>query len=258
MEVAESARDPLCGRRLARAAGPSMAIRRVRTLRLTHRASGRVTGARSAQNPGYDTATQSGSSISISFRSPRLGRRTPWPADGRRGFTRPRQRPVRADDPHAVRKLLAVAPIARRFATTAAMRSLSFTRSSPAPVMTVSPSARAATQASSGSSSIIAGTCDSLDERCREAIRRDDQVRDPFAAFEPPILLGDARAHQSQLIQKSNPRLVHADALEPQLARIRQSRERREERRGRRIARDRRVLRHQAMTLACEESPNSR
>ncbi len=109
----------------------------------------------------------------------------------------PPARPASARDPHAVRQLLRLdAEPPGGSIRRAAIRSLSFTRSSAAPVITVSPSARAATHASSGSSSIIAGIVVGTDRHAAESARRDRIGDRGFADTRRSAgLLGDRCPH---------------------------------------------------------------
>src|SRR5262249_28469769 len=115
--------------------------------------TGAPSAARLAKNPGNDTATHAGSVIS----TPRSARRpatakamamrwspTAWTRPPRR---RPPPRPRRVSPSSETR----MATPSGASCSSAARRSLSFTRSSLAPVIRVSPSANAAAIASSGS-----------------------------------------------------------------------------------------------------------
>ena len=104
-------------------------------------------------------------------------RRTPWPAGDRR-----RSAPARAaarSPPSTYRSspdTSARQPTERRFSAIRPSRSLSFTRSSPTCRKTVVPSARAASTASRGISSISPGISPGRDLRGAEPRRPHDQI----------------------------------------------------------------------------------
>ena len=93
-----------------------------------------------------------------------------------------------------------------------AMRSLSFTRSSSAPVTTVSPSAQAAATNSAGNSSIASGT------RCfghvdAVQLRRPHfDVGDRLGAGGAMVHDAQVRAHQREDVEQAGARRIDADA----------------------------------------------
>ena len=110
----------------------------------------------------------------------------------------------------------ASAPIARRFATTAAMRSLSFTRSSLGAGDHASRPRRASrgTRAAAARRSSPAPRAAS-DRTPRSSPRRDDDVGDRFAALDardPPRRR--SRPSRASCVEEPDARLVDADALE--------------------------------------------
>ena len=124
------------------------------------------------------------------------------------------QRPIRADDPHAVRKLSRVAPMARRLATTAAMRSLSFTRSSAAPVITrFAFGARRETREQR--ELVDHGGNVGLDDcRSAKATRPHDDVGDHSPPSRSRIRRSRRSRPSARATEKPDARLVDADILE--------------------------------------------
>src|SRR5262245_31935081 len=116
--------------------------------------------ARLAKNPGNETLTHSGSAISM---PPSARRPATANAMAMRWSPAASMRPPRSVPPPSPRSVspspeTSIATPSGASCSSAARRSLSFTRSSPAPLIRVSPSASAAAIARRGSSSIAAGT----------------------------------------------------------------------------------------------------
>ena len=209
-----------------------------------------------SRSPDTTPRRNRGSSISIALPvAARRARRTPSRAGGRRASTRARAAAGRCRA-RACRRAAPRRPrrSPRRFATTAAMRSLSFTRSSAAPVITVSPSARAARHASSGSSSIIDGTSALADRRCRErdavASRRRRAVHSPPSSrrFSSRTIAPMRASSARKPVRVSLTHTFSSRSSPPSASAASAG----EERRGRRIARHLRVERREV-----DDAPSS-
>ena len=169
--------------------GPSMAMTGTlligRRLRQRFARSSRPSRAAPAPTkPGNEVATLATSRISIGpARAGSRPRRT-WRCGDRRGCrSLPPPNVAATLDAHAVRQHLVLARRAPRGPRAmTAMRSLSLTRSSSAPVTTVSPSAQAAAMNNTGNSSIASGTSRSGTAMPRSARRRAPRCPPPARA----------------------------------------------------------------------------
>ena len=120
----------------------------------------------------------------------------------------------------------ASAPSARRFATTAAMRSLSFTRSSAAPV--IARLALGARGEAGEQRQLVDHRRDVVARRPSIAAKRRRRARRRSATGSPPSMRARprrrSRAHLSQRVEEPGARLVHADVREPRARRCRRAR----------------------------------
>ena len=110
----------------------------------------------------------------------------------------------------------------------AAMRSLSFTRSSPAPVTRVAPRAVAAAAKTAGNSSIASGTSAGIDVDTAQLCAAHPEIRHRLAPGGAAVRLRDVRSHLLEDGQHPGPGRIHPDVPDHQI-RAGPARRRREE-----------------------------
>ena len=106
------------------------------------------------------------------------------------------------------------APIRRSSSTTPSMRSVSLSRSSAAPVTTVSPRAWQAASASSGSSSTRPGTSAGGNRRPDQLRRAQLDVAGGLPADRPSVVDGDARSHPLEDVEQAGAPRIEPDAVD--------------------------------------------
>ena len=120
---------------------------------------------------------------------------------------RPAARPPRIDSPSA--RVSTATPSCRQLLSTVPMRSLSFTASSAASRISVTPSANAAATASAGISSCTLGISSPAIVGGRERARRGRGSRRPVRRSAPPVSTTlDVGAHAPQHVDEPQPRRV--------------------------------------------------